>query len=825
MSKIQFYPIDLTYKVVNKKPVIYIYGRTKDNKQICVIDTNFEPYFYVTPKKDSSSIELKETLLRLREEKNKEVFEVLRTELVKKALEGKETSALRVVVNIPKAVPVLREKIKELAAVENVLEYDILYTRRYLIDKKITPLVLTDVEVDDSEEQSERKEKSRVPVIRAKKISQSSDDSLNDLKILAFDIETYNPFGKNTVPEQHPIIMISLFGKGIEKVITWKRFKTNLNYIEFVEGEGQLIERFKELVNEHSPDLLTGYYSDGFDMPFIIKRAEKHKIKLDFSLNYETTTIGRGNNKGIDTTGIIHFDVLNIIKRVLSRKMKMTVFTLDAVSEELLGEGKEEVDLNTLAAAWDSASDELSLFAKYNLKDSKLTFELCEKALPNLVELVKLVGQSPKDINRMAFSQLVEWYLIKRADDFGQFIPNRPGYKELERRRHHRVKGAFVFEPTPGLYKNVVVYDFRSLYPTIIISHNISIETMNCECCKNKEKVPVENFNLWFCAKKEGFFSTVLKDIIMRRMRVKEIMKNTDKKKRIFLDARQNSLKTLSNSFYGYLGFFAARWYNKDCARSVTAYGRHYIHKVINAAKEKGFDVLYSDTDSVFLGLKNKTKKDSEKFCEEINASLPGMMELEYEGSYKSALFVPVRATDTGAKKKYALIDEEDHITIKGFETVRRNVSPIAKKTQEKVIEIILKENAPEKAFEFVNKVIADLKNKKVDTEDLAISTQLTKSLSSYDSIGPHVAVAKRMKANGLEIFSGMIIRYVVTAGKELIRDRAKLPEEVKKGEYDVDYYINNQLLPSVESIFEVFGYRTEDLTGGKKQSRLGEYF
>jgi DNA polymerase elongation subunit (family B) len=820
MPKLQFYPIDLDYKVVRGKPIIYIYGRTKDNKQICIIDEGFEPYFYVVPKKSSSA--LKDELATVKLGQKEDVLEVTKTAMVKKILNGKEIEAIKVTVNIPRAVPELREEFKSRPDVADILEYDILFTRRYLIDKRITPLVLTDV---DTEPITDRTERSKVPIFRATSISQSSQDSLDDLKILAFDIETYNPDGKLTIPEKHPIIMLSLYGNGLQKVITWKRFKTTHDYIEVVDGEGQLIERFKELVSDYSPDLLVGYYSDGFDLPYIIKRAEKYKIKLDIGLDYDPISLPRGRTKAIDTTGIVHVDILNFIKRVISRKMKTDSFTLDAVAEELLGENKDDVDLNSLAKCWDMNSDDLSDFAKYNLKDSRLTFELCEKVLPNLIELVKLVGQTIKDINRMAFSQLVEWYIIRRADDFKQFIPNKPHHDALDERMEYRFEGAFVYEPTPGLYENVAVFDFRSLYPSIIISHNISIETLNCDCCEKHDLVPLEGEKIWFCKKRKGFFSTVLEEIITRRMRVKEIMKTADKSKRVFLDARQDSLKTLSNSFYGYLGFFAARWYNKDCARSVTAYGRHYIHKVIDAAKHKGFNVLYSDTDSIFLQLLKKPVKEAHDFCEEINANLPGMMELEFQGSYKRALFVAMKGEEGGAKKKYALIDDKDKITIKGFETVRRNVSQIAKRTQEEVLRIILQDSDPKKAYEYVRKVITDLKEKKVPVEDVTIPTQLTKGIEAYDSVGPHVAAAKRLQARGVEIFPGMIISYVVTSGKEKIRDRAKLPEEVKNGEYDADYYINNQVIPAVERILDVFGYSADELAGEKKQSKLGAYF
>jgi DNA polymerase elongation subunit (family B) len=822
MVKLQIYPMDLTYKVNRGKAAVYIYGRTKDNKQVCVVDEGFEPYFYVVPGKGADVNELKEALAEIKVERKGDEFSVLKTSVVKKVLLGKEKQAVKVVVNVPKAVPILRDEIKDRKDVETVLEHDILFVRRYLMDKKIVPLVLTDV---DAEPYTESGVKTRVPMFRVNEIVQTEDESLDELNILAFDIETYNPDGRLAVPEKHPIVMVSLYGKDFQKVITWKRFKTKEDYIEVVDGEAQLLERFNELVAEQAPDVLVGYYSDGFDMPYIIKRAQKYKQKIDFSLDNETPLVGRGNVRQVDTTGIVHLDILNFIRRVIARTLKTDSLKLDNVAEELLGEKKDGVDITKLAEAWDKGDDSLDDYAKYNLKDSRLTYDLCEKVMPNLIELVKLVGQSVKDVNRMSFSQLVEWYIMRRAGDFKQFIPNKPHHAELNKRMSERIKGAFVFEPKPGLYENVVVYDFRSLYPSIIVSHNISIETLNCDCCKDKEKVPVKGHNLWFCTKKEGFMATVLEEIITRRMRVKEIMKKADKKKRVFLDARQDSLKVLSNSYYGYLGFFAARWYNQDCARSVTAYGRHYIHKVIDSAKEKGFPVLYSDTDSVFLHLENKTEQDATNFCEEINATLPGMMELEYEGEYKRALFVAVKESETGAKKKYALIDAEDNITIKGFEMVRRNVSPIAKKTQEEVLRMILADNEPDKAFAYVMQVVEDLKGKKIDVEELAIPTRLTKDPAAYDSVGPHVAAAKRMQAKGADVYPGMIIRYVVTGGKAKIRDRAKLPEEVKKGEYDADYYINNQVLPAVETIFEVFGHDAEEMVEGKKQSKLGAYF
>ena len=281
----------------------------------------------------------------------------------------------------------------------------------------------------------------------------------------------------------------------------------------------------------------------------------------------------------------------------------------------------------------------------------------------------------------------------------------------------------------------------------------------------------------------------------------------------------------MANSFYGYLGFFGARWYSIECARSVTAWGRFYIHKVIDKAKNDGFKVLYSDTDSVFLTLDGKHKEDVEKFSESINIELPGLMELEYEGFYPRGIFVSAKEGSYGAKKKYALLSENNELKIRGFESVRRNWSFIAKDVQENVLKIILREKDIEKAFEYVKKVIDDLREKKVPLEKVIIHTQLQKEVKNYDSIGPHVKVARRMEGKGISVGPGSMIRFIVVKGDGSIGDRSRLPEEVKEEAYDADYYTKNQVVPAVERIFNVLGYNKEELLESKEQRKLGKFF
>jgi DNA polymerase I len=812
-DKIIFFPMDVRYRIDNNKPVIHMFGRTADKKQVCVLDDSFEPYFYIVPKKGKS---VDEKLMKIKVESKGDIAEVTRIEKVKRHYLGRDVEAIKVYTVLPRHVPLVREVVKNWEMLELVTEYDIEYRKRYLIDKGITPLMAVEA---TGEFVAARH---RVPTFKATAVEAKGEDSLEEPRVLAFDIETYVSDGKNIEPEKNPIIMLSFYGERFRKVITWKRFKTKLDYVEFVESEADLIERFKSVINDFKPDILTGYNSDNFDLPYIKTRADKYKIKLDIGLDYSEVLVTKARRTACNIMGINHLDIFRFIRKIIGPTMDTFALNLNAVANELIGEKKIEVDFEKLKEAWDNKTGLLERFAEYNLHDSLMVYKLVQKMMPNIVELVKIVGLTIPDLARMGFSQLVEGFILKQAPAFKQLAPELPHHEELRKRRMQTFKGAFVFEPKPGLYEDISVFDFRSLYPTIISSHNIDPGTLNCDCCEGKRPAPTEGKKLWFCTKKKGFLPTLIEDLITRRMRIKEIMKE---KTTPLLEARSESLKLLANSFYGYLGFSMARWYSLDSANATTAYGRFYIKKVIDEAGKRGFRVIYSDTDSVFLGLGGKDKKEAFKFQEKINMELPGLMELEYEGFYPSGIFVLAKVGKYGAKKKYALLSQEGRLKIRGFETVRRNWSRIAKDTQERVLNIVLKEKNPEKAVKYVKGIISLLRKNSVELKDVIIRTQLQKEIKAYDSVGPHVAIAERMKNKGINVGPGSAIEFVITKEGKKIRDKAKMPSEVTQKDYDPEYYVNNQVVPAVEKIFEVLGYSKEDLVERKEQNKLAKFF
>ena len=222
---------------------------------------------------------------------------------------------------------------------------------------------------------------------------------------------------------------------------------------------------------------------------------------------------------------------------------------------------------------------------------------------------------------------------------------------------------------------------------------------------------------------------------------------------------------------------------------------------------------------------KTQTKKEIEiqkkvkEFLGTFNSTLPSTMELEYEGFYRRGFFL--------TKKRYAVI-ENGKIIAKGLELVRRDWAPIAKQTQENILEAILKEGNINKAVKIIGKNLKKIKSGNFNLEDLVIHTQITKKLSEYKQIGPHVIAAKKMEEKGMEIGKGTIIRYVIKKGKGSISQRAVPYEFSEDVVYDADYYINNQVLPAVSRIMESLGYTKEDLANlatNEKQQSLDDFF
>lgn len=825
MAKEAFIALDYDYIDVDDSSVIRLWGRTKEGKRICVLDTT-DSYFWLIPKAKANLEKYAEKVKKIHLKHAGREAKVLDVRIKEKNFLGQPVKALQVLVNNPKDITAIKDIAKEFPETEEKRETDINFVTRYIIDKKIIPLETYTVDGKEigKEELRENGWNWNVDiVIKAESIKEAKWEF--EPKILAFDIEATDfEIGKGQ------ILMVSLANKHIQKVLTWKKFANPPKEVEFAKNEEELIKKFIEFIEDYKPDFLVGYFSDAFDLPYMRMRAENHDLKLNIGLDNKGITFIKGAVMSSEIRGLVHVDLYKFVNNIISYSLQSETISLNDVAKELVGEEKIKIDLGKINKELKETKGklgeaELRRFSLYNLQDSVLTSKLFDKLWPNIMELTKFVQEPLFEVNRATYSNLVEHNIIHNAHRFNEIIQHRPTFDEInERKLRPRYTGAFVKEPIPGLYENIAVFDFRSFYPNIIVSFNISCPTINMKKEPGDYETPEFEFEgkkrKFYFKKKLGFIPQILSELLEKRKDVKAELK---KHRTPILEARDYALKTLSNATYGYLGFFGARYYSLECAASIAALARHYIHKTIEDIEKDGFKVMYADTDSVMF-LFDKKKEEALKLLEKINKSLPGTMELELENFYKKGLFVMKRTGELGAKKKYALLSERGEIKVRGFETVRRDRCRLAKDTQDVVLKSVLEEGKPDKALEHVQKIVKQLRDKKIPTEQLVIRTQLKKEIESYESIGPHVTVAKRMRELGLPTKEGSLIEYVIASGKEkLIRDKARLPEEMNEGGYDVDYYINNQVLPAIESIFSVFKIPMESLQG-KKQKSLKDF-
>ena len=249
------------------------------------------------------------------------------------------------------------------------------------------------------------------------------------------------------------------------------------------------------------------------------------------------------------------------------------------------------------------------------------------------------------------------------------------------------------------------------------------------------------------------------------------------------------------------------------------------IKETIEEINSEGFKTIYSDTDSIAFLLEGKTKEQAISLLKKINKKLPGIMELDLENFYKHGIWVSKRSGETGAKKKYALLDYNGDIKIRGFAVVRRDWCKLAKELQKRIITSILKDGDYKNALDYFKKKVKELEERKVPLEKLIIKTQIKKLLKEYKALTPHIVAARKKIERGEEVGIGDLVEYYIgeSSKGKLIRDKVKLPEE--EGAYDIQYYLTHQLIPSVENIFLIFNLDVKKMIEGNKQGNLNKWF
>ena len=816
--KVDFIQIDYSYFDFHGRNYAMIIGRNSQGKRVCVIDS-CPVYFWAILKGKLSSKKISKLV-----EKTKKIklnvkgrqTKVEDVELHEKNFLGRKVKAMKIFATNYKDLHDIADRLgfKE---IEKRRGYDLGFITHYIIEKKLVPMNWYEItgEVLNNSDEFDRIDMSLDVdlCIKLEKLKKIQDKKFIP-KALAYDIET-----DELKIGQGEILMISLVSDNFKKVITWKKSKKMPDYVELVEDEAELLERFVEHVRKISPDFLVGYFSDGFDLPYIKARAEKNNVRIPLGLDESQPKFTRGINLTGKIKGIVHIDIFKFIRTAYSQYMQSETLSLNEVANEFLGERKKDFNIKHSSKISD---EEWEKYYEYNLHDSYLTFGLFGKIWQDIMEFSRVMSEPVFDVSRNGMSKNVESYILHNLEKFSEIPEKKPTYDEIGKRRHReKYEGAFVFEPKPGLYENIAMFDFTSSYGSVIVTYNLSRSTFLAEPERNSYSIETGGKKLYF-SKKQGFFPEMLKNIIEKRKKYKQELKG---KPDVIKTARSNAFKLLANSSYGYQGFFGARYYQLEAAAATAAFARKSIKNAIKNIDKEGYKTIYSDTDSIVFLLNKKTEKQTIDFLKKLNSEMPGIMELELEDFYKRGIWVTKRTGKFGAKKKYALLDKKGKIKIRGFETVRRDWCSLARKVQNKVIRDILNDGNEKKALKYVKEIIKKLKQRKINREDLIIKTQLKKPLSEYKAITPHVVAARKMQQEKVPVSQGNLIEYFIAESegkKKLVRDGVKLPDE--KGDYDIQYYLEHQILPAVENIFQVFNVNIKEITDGKKQTKLGDF-
>ena len=585
METKKFILLDIDYVTRYGRPVIRLFGKiTDEDKSIIALDRNFKPYIYILP------LDVEECIAELTE------FELPKIEKQRKRDNGKLKDFLKVTLKHPREMLKLKKEIQKLKSVKTVREYDIPFSHRYLIDKGLFPL--SEVEVQGKV--LNRSSRNETCIIEIQNEPQHVKSSLPELNILSFKIETCNPQGMPVVRED-PIIMISFSGnQGFQKVFSTK--KSSSDFVEAVKTEKELLKKFVETIKSENPDIIIGYNSDKFDYPYIKDRADRLGISLNLGVDGSKLKFIKIPKKAAVIKGRIHVDLY----RIVHRHLQLNEHTLQSVYLELFGEVKIDIPMDQIHSFWNDGGGNREKLFRYSLEDTKAISQIGEKMLPLSIEIARFVGQSLFDVTRRGSGYQVEYYLIRKAYEYGDVVPNKSG------RFLRNVVGGYVEEPVLGLNENIVYFDFRSLYPSIIIAKNISPDTLTED--NNEECHIAPEFGYKFKKKPVGFIPSVTAQILNERIQIKAMMKkSTDPIERQILDIRQEALKTLVSTIYGLFNHSTYRWYCIEASEAITAWGREFLKKTMEDAENHGFKAIYADTDGFYATYSRSIRNEGMK--------------------------------------------------------------------------------------------------------------------------------------------------------------------------------------------------------------------
>jgi len=828
-------------------PVVKLYGLKEDGGKITCYINGFRPYFYAGVDQDLIS----ETTDELQKWG-------LGVEVVERyhpvGYQSRPSKMLKITTSDPKEIRELRARVMVLPGISSIYEADVLYRNRFLVDHGLGGMSWAELPGQDC---------------HSDEVLPIQCDSVAPLRYMTVDIECVPGEGIEgfPTPETSPVVLISMAfdppykGKN-NLVLVCQEMAQEPSDVTCFFSEKEMLYHFYETIRDYNPDILAGYNINDFDIPYLDKRSRMLHVPPEVGRDSSKWRLMQfAERKNVSIIGRVVTDLLPIIRNNPAYNLKQ--YTLANVAHELINQEKLDMDFRRMIAAWHTGGEALNEFIKYARQDAVLVLNLLRelKLLDKYIALSQASGAMLQDVVNGGQSGMIEALLLRRFRAFNRVMSTRPDGSVIDERfdANEDLQGGHVLDPQKGLQECVLILDYKSLYPTIMIAHNLCYSTVirdeipDCELIRSPVGgafVPPEV--------QQGIVPQILAELLDQRIATKKAMKAAkDEAERERLDAKQYAMKILLNSFYGYSGYARARLYCLDVASAVTSFGRENIQKTVSLIQRVGsvwvtpervnlykpmgrkyqMAVVYGDTDSLFIQLGSSKPIDpdlaeriGQRIAAEATLHLPEPMELVFEAYAKRALFL--------AKKRYAMWRFEraggvwqDKIKVKGMETVRKDWCELTTSTQKKCLELILKEGNIDASVELVREVIHRLQSFKIDQDgdfvpQLVVTKKLTKSPSQYKNRQPHIQLLQRMRIRGQQVPGiGDRIPYLIIRAPKKVQfvDRAEDPTWARTHRLPIDsqYYIEKQVLPPMERIFAPLGIPRVALIGGGAQKDI----
>ncbi|KAI8871655.1 DNA polymerase delta subunit 1 [Ramicandelaber brevisporus] len=672
------------------------------------------------------------------------------------------------------------------------------------------------------------------------------------LRILSFDIECAGRKGIFPEPEHDPVIqianMVTVHGEDtpfIRNIFNLKTCApiTGTHVLEFA-NESDMLKSWREFVEHVDPDIIIGYNTANFDIPYLIDRATELRDCENFPYlgrlrgvrsKIQSKQIARGGGstgvlKSTNMNGRVHIDMYQVIQK----EYKLRSFKLNAVCQHFLKEQKEDVHHSIITELHNNNDETRRRLALYCLKDAYLPQRLMDKLMTmfNYVEMARVMGLPMTMLFERAQEIRVISQLYRHARRHNVLIPT------FDQRTDETFQGAHVLEPIRGYYEvPIATLDFASLYPSIIMARNLCYSTLinDGDIAKFRLQKDVDFIvtptgdRFVTAAKYRGVLPQILEDLLAARKRARAMLKEeSDPFKKACLNGRQLALKVTANSVYGFTGFAKGRLPCLAISSSVTAFGREMINIAKSAVESKYSKanghpsdavVIYGDTDSVMINFGMSSLEETMRIGKEAAEYVTSVfnrppIKLEFEKVYWPYLLIN--------KKRYAGLywtrpDKFDKLDTKGLETVRRDNCPLVPMVLDRCMRLIFHDRDKNAALNYVKSVISDLLQNKIDIQQLIISKELTKTETKTKQAHMELAEKMRKRDPGSAPQMGDRIPYVIIKGAKgtTSSDNAEDPLHVLDKNLSVDtrWYLDHQLAGPLVRLFEpILGASAEDL-------------